>query len=161
MKELIYDREAAVEYAKVWALKRNPAFLDFERLGGDCTNFASQCIYAGGKVMNPKPVYGWYYYDSYNRTASWTGVRYLYRFLIGNAGEGPYALETDRMKAELGDLVQLGTAAGNFYHSPVIVRMTPDEVFVAAHSGDAWMRQLSSYSYAQSRFIHIEGIRGL
>ena len=47
-----YDRAAALRYAEQWALRRNPDFFDFEELGGDCTNFASQCLYAGSRVMN-------------------------------------------------------------------------------------------------------------
>ena len=39
-----YDRAAAVLYAHRWAYGRNPAFYDYEELGGDCTNFASQCL---------------------------------------------------------------------------------------------------------------------
>ena len=42
-----YDRKAAVLYAHQWAYGRNPAYYDYEELGGDCTNFASQCIFAG------------------------------------------------------------------------------------------------------------------
>lgn len=42
-----YDRRSAAAYAQRWAYFRNPDFLDFSDLGGDCTNFASQCIYAG------------------------------------------------------------------------------------------------------------------
>ena len=60
MKETGYRREAAVEYAKKWAMGRNPRYLDFENFGGDCTNFASQCIYAGSGIMNYTPVMGWY-----------------------------------------------------------------------------------------------------
>ena len=39
-----YDRAAAVLYAHQWAYGRNPAFYDYENLGGDCTNFASQYL---------------------------------------------------------------------------------------------------------------------
>ena len=46
MREILYNREEAVSYARKWALGRNPAYFDFQKLGGDCTNFASQCIYA-------------------------------------------------------------------------------------------------------------------
>ena len=53
---MLYDREAAVEYANKWAYGRNPRFYDFSQLGGDCTNFASQCIYAGSGIMNYTPV---------------------------------------------------------------------------------------------------------
>ena len=41
-----YNRRSAVEYAHTWAYGRNPAYFDYQRLGGDCTNFASQCLYA-------------------------------------------------------------------------------------------------------------------
>lgn len=47
MKIIDYDRDKSVAYAKKWAYGRNPKFYDFSNLGGDCTNFASQCIYAG------------------------------------------------------------------------------------------------------------------
>ena len=40
----MYDRQKAVDYALTWALDRNPKFYDFSSLGGDCTNFISQCI---------------------------------------------------------------------------------------------------------------------
>ncbi|HOA54831.1 MAG TPA: amidase domain-containing protein, partial [Clostridiales bacterium] len=59
-----YDRDKAVRYAHRWAYERNPAYYDFEKLGGDCTNFASQCIYAGSGIMNHTPVYGWYYINA-------------------------------------------------------------------------------------------------
>ena len=82
MKEIFYDRVAAVLYAQEWALKRNKSFYDFENIGGDCTNFASQCIYAGAKIMNYKPIFGWYYNSLSSRTPSWSGVEYLYNFLV-------------------------------------------------------------------------------
>lgn len=53
-----YDRKAAVLYAHAWAYGRNPAFYDYEQVGGDCTNFASQCIFAGCGIMNFTPTYG-------------------------------------------------------------------------------------------------------
>lgn len=159
MKQLAYRRLEALEYAKKWAFGRNPAYLDFEKLGGDCTNYVSQCIYAGSGIMNPTKVYGWYYYSSSNRTASWTGVQYLYQFLTGNKGVGPYAVETDALHAEPGDIVQLGKANGTFYHSPIIVAVTPGDLLVAAHSYDVYGKPLSSYVYDQARFLHILGVR--
>lgn len=157
--EYPYERSAVVEYAKKWALSRNPAYLDFEELGGDCTNFASQCIYAGSGVMNWTPVMGWYYASSNRRTASWTGVEYLYRFLTTNQGPGPYAKEVDATDALPGDLVQLGTASGHFYHSPVIVENGSAGILVAAHTFDAWRRPLNTYVYDRARFLHILGVR--
>lgn len=158
MREIPYNRDAAVIYARKWALGRNPTYYDFEKIGGDCTNFASQCIYAGAPAMNYTPLYGWYYRSSYDRTASWSGVEYLYDFLVNNKGIGPYARVVPQEEAEPGDLVQLGTESGHFYHSPVITAVTP-EILVAAHTYDALDRPLSSYVYEAARFLHIEGVR--
>lgn len=160
MRELPYKRDQAVEYARIWAYKRNPVYLDFEKLGGDCTNYASQCLYAGSGVMNPTPVYGWYYYNSYNRAPSWTGVQYLYNFLTENKGAGPYASVVSASQVQPGDIVQLGTSSGSFYHSPVIVHISGGEIYVGAHSYDAYDRPLSSYVYDKARFLHIRGVRG-
>ena len=153
-----YNREAAVAYAREWALSRNPAYYDYSELGGDCTNFASQCIYAGAGVMNYTPVFGWYYISSAERTASWTGVEFLYNFLTQNESVGPYAREVSEDEAEIGDIIQLGSRDGDFYHTPVIVQRAP-EIFVAAHSYDVLDKPLSSYRYANIRFLHIEGVR--
>ena len=84
METATYDREAAVRYAKKWAFKRNPDYYNFDNLGGDCTNFASQCVYAGARVMNYTPTFGWYYRNIDNRSPSWTGVEFLFNFLTGN-----------------------------------------------------------------------------
>ena len=69
-----YDRRAAVLYAHEWAYGRNPKFYDYERIGGDCTNFASQCLYAGSGIMDFTPTYGWYYIDADRKAPAWTGV---------------------------------------------------------------------------------------
>ena len=73
-----YNRADAVNYAAEWAFRRNPKYYDFSGIGGDCTSFVSQCIYAGAKVMNFTTNTGWYYISSDNRTPSWTGVSFLY-----------------------------------------------------------------------------------
>ena len=157
--ELPYQRENVLAYANKWALKRNPAYMDFQTMGGDCTNFASQCVFAGSRVMNFTPVMGWYYVNGGSRTASWSGVPYFYNFIVNNKGVGPYAVETERAHVEPGDVLQLGDGKGHFYHTPVIVGVTPDEVYVAAHTFDAYMRPLSSYTASAIRFLHIQGVR--
>jgi hypothetical protein len=79
MRNLIrdYDRRAAVEYAHRWAYGRNPRYYDFEKLGGDCTNFASQCLYAGSGVMNYTPQLGWYYRCQYAHGAPYDQDEFL------------------------------------------------------------------------------------
>ena len=158
MKEFSYDREAAVNYAKKWAFERNPAYYDFSNLGGDCTNFASQCIFAGSGVMNYTPTFGWFYISINQRTASWTGVEYLYDFLTSNQTAGPFGREVTEDEIEPGDILQLGHSNGDFYHTPVIIATRPT-ILLAAHSNDALNRPLYTYDYDIIRFIHIEGVR--
>lgn len=158
MQKLPYNRLAAIEYARKWALNRNPAFYDFEDIGGDCTNFASQCIYAGSGIMNYTPISGWFYRSASNRTASWTGVEYLYNFLITNQSVGPYGHVVSISEVQPGDIVQLGNAVGDFYHTPVIIQTYPT-ILIAAHTYDALDRPLYTYNYDTARFIHIDGVR--
>lgn len=157
-----YRRKEAVSYAKQWAFGRNPRYLDFSDLGGDCTNFASQCIYAGSGVMNHTPTFGWYYNSAGDRAPAWTGVEALYRFLTGNRKEGPFAQEAPLSEAEPGDIIQLAIHHEWYHHSPVILevrRPAPDGILVAAHSYDCLMRPLSDYEYRKLRLLHIGGVR--
>ena len=130
LEQIPYNRDKAINYAEKWAFGRNPEFLDFENIGGDCTNFASQCIFAGCNVMNFTPMYGWYYKNSFNRTPSWSGTKFLYEFLTLNKSVGPFAIDVD---------------------------IKGDDIFIAAHSEDAFMRKLNSYKFDKVRYIHILG----
>lgn len=164
---LPYDRQRAVEYARRWALSRNPLFFDFTGRGGNCTNFVSQCIFAGCGVMNYTPTFGWYYRSSDDRAPAWTGVDELYDFLTGaedfisqNGGEGPYGRDaTVAETVEIGDVIQLRNTNGDFYHTLIISGFTDSDILVCAHSDDALDRPLSTYNYASLRVIHIDGAR--
>ena len=154
-----YDRRAATAYARRWALGRNPAYYNFAALGGDCTNFVSQCLYAGSGIMNYTPVTGWYYRSAADRTASWTGVEFLYRFLTENRGSGPFGRVCSARELRAGDVIQLGDGTGQFYHCLLVLHPGPDPR-VAAHDVDSLDRPLSDYAYAIARYLRIEGVRG-
>ena len=152
-----------MEWKNTWAYGRNPAFYDYEHLGGDCTNFASQCIYAGSGVMNFTPTFGWYYIDPDQKAPAWTGVPYLYNFLVREEKtEGPAARPCELSELRPGDLIQLSFDGETFRHTPVVVSVgwpvTPENVLVAAHSYDADNRPLSTYSYQDIRFLKIFGV---
>ena len=153
-----YDASRAVSYAKRWALGRNPDYYNYDGVGGDCTNYVSQCIYAGSQVMNETPIYGWYYYTASNRTASWTGVAFLHDFLVNNQSIGPFGHAADKQEMVPGDVIQLGRMNGDFYHSLFVLETYP-KILVAAHTSDALFRPLLSYQYDFIRYIHIDGVR--
>ena len=155
----MYNRQKVYEYAKKWAYKRNPKYYNFDSIGGDCTNFVSQCVYSGCKVMNFTKTYGWYYINSTNRAPAWTGTEYLYKFLINNKVEGPFAVVSDYAKIKVGDIVQFGYKDKNFSHSVIVVNVENAQIFVAAHSIDSYMRPIESYDFDNIRFLHIVAAR--
>ncbi len=79
--------------------------------------------------------------------------------VISNKGIGPYAIETDQKNLKIGDIVQLGRNEREFYHTPVVTGIEENTIFVCAHSYDAYMRSLSTYTYEAIRFLHIQGVR--
>jgi hypothetical protein len=153
-----YDVAKSIAYAKRWAKARNPAFYNFDNLGGDCTNFVSQCIYAGAGVMNFTKDTGWYYISVSNRAAAWTGVGYLYKFLLTNKGVGPYGVEVGLENVEVGDIIQLSFDGTTFTHSCLVMSTYPT-VTVAQHTYDYVDRPLSTHNYKKIRVIRIEGVR--
>lgn len=152
-----YRRDSAVQYAERWAFDRNPRFFSFDGMGGDCTNFISQCIYAGSGIMNYQKDTGWYFNNSRDRSAAWSGVPYLYRFLTQNHSVGPFASVVTADSIQLGDVIQLGNEDGKWYHSLLVTGTDP--IAISTHTYDAHLRPLSSYTFAQARYLHIEGVR--
>ena len=154
-----YLRERAVTYAKKYAFGQNPIFGNFRGIGGNCTNFVSQCIYAGSCVMNYTPTFGWYYVSLDDRSPSWTGVEFFYNFMVNNTDVGPFGKDATLDEVEIGDVIQLGNERDGFYHTLIIVGFEGEDPLVAAQTDDAYARPLSTYSYDFSRFIKILGVR--
>ncbi|MCD8199527.1 MAG: leucine-rich repeat protein [Coriobacteriaceae bacterium] len=70
-----YNASAAVKYADRYALSYNKSYRNFNSVGGDCANFVSQCLDAGGlnqvvgsEYASPKV---WYYKSGSNCSSSW------------------------------------------------------------------------------------------
>ncbi len=154
-----YLRDRAVMYAKKYAFSQNPIFASFKGIGGNCTNFISQALYAGTCVMNYTPTFGWYYISLDDRSPSWSGVQYFYNFITENEGIGPFGHEVPPDEAEVGDIIQLGRETDGFYHTLLIVGYDGEDPLVAAQTDDAYARPLSTYTYDFSRFIKIDGAR--
>lgn len=152
-----YNREKVYEYAKKWSYSRNPKYYNYDLIGGDCTNFVSQCIFAGYSQMNYSKNNGWYYIDGNNKSPSWTGVEFLYKFLISNKGAGPTGNETTIEKLKIGDIIQLNFDRNKFSHSLVVIQNSSDinNTLVATHTFDTFGKRLADYNYFRYRCIHI------
>ena len=157
MKTMKYNRLNAVRYAEKWAMKRNPAYYDFDGIGGDCTNFASQCLFAGGNVMNYTKDTGWYYISANDRAAAWSAAQYFYNFMTTNHGVGPAAVAEEISRLEAGDFIQLHNGT-EFYHTLLVTGFENGEPLIAAHTRDAYLMPLSLYTSARPFGLRITGI---
>ena len=154
-----YNRENAVAYARKYAFSQNSLFANFAGIGGNCTNFVSQCIYAGSCEMNYKPTFGWYYISLDDRSPSWSGVEYFYNFIIENADVGPFGRVATSDEPENGDVIQLARNEEGFYHTLLVVGFDGEDILVAAQTDNAYARPLSTYDYDYARYIKILGVR--
>ena len=164
-----YNREAAAQYAMKWALSRNTAYRDYENWGGDCTNFISQCVHAGGITFDHDGnniLKQWYWYSDMNRTPSWTAAEPFYKYIIGNNSSdthnfGIYAEEVDYYDLEVGDIVQLVYEDNLAYHTMIISDVILDGNFlvdylICQHTYDLLNYPLS-LKVGEKRFIKIFG----
>ncbi|WP_324668967.1 amidase domain-containing protein [Geochorda subterranea] len=85
-REVAYDRDKAVAYARTycggaWGCgnggRYNPAYRDYTDVGGDCTNFASQVLHAGGLPMD-----GTWYYRRDGGSRAWVQTTGLLSYLL-------------------------------------------------------------------------------
>lgn len=163
MKEIEYNRLKATQYAKKWAFSRNPKYYNYDALGGDCTNFASQCVFAGSMIMNYDKNNGWYYINANDKSPSWTGVEFFFNFLTSNKTVGPYGSEVKKEELQIGDIAQLSFDNKNWSHTLVVVnienRFSLAGIKIASHTFDSYNKSIMEYSFKKVRFIHIEKIR--
>ena len=151
-----YDRSKAASYAIKYAESYNPNYPNYNNMGGDCTNFISQCVYDGGMPMRVGSTDAYWYYNSSGRSPSWAGADYFMRHwtkvrsssYYGRAYEvriytKDYILKNRNTVGnyiEAGDIVQyLNPADSTAYHSHIIstkYSMGSPMVFYCSHYAD-------------------------
>lgn len=145
-----YDVDAATSYAKKYATRFNPFYNAHSK---DCTNFVSQCLYAGGISMEsprdiPLGIYDTtkYWYSeptgaTWRESTSWINVDDLYTYCIkeANAERHEYAsLSALKQGVQVGDVVQIGNRSGEWYHSIFISDYSSKDGYLyCAHSSFA------------------------
>ena len=122
-------------------------------------NFISQCLLAGGGVMNYDYINGWFYNSVSSRSPSWTGVGQLMNFLLRKSStKGPYGKIVNLNNIEEGDIIQLRQNPSHFNHSVIVTKIMGGRIFVCAHSNDAKDKPLDEFFFLEALPIHIEGI---
>lgn len=176
-----YNRTNAKNYAIKYVLSPNKSYVNFESMGGNCTNFASQCLKAGGIVQDKTGNYKWYYTSSSDRAPAWTKANSFRNYYKNNKGsktvKGLNASTCKFGTTRLGDLAQVvssGYASHTMFISGAIcdnwVGSTTNElawkckydVKICQNSVNKSGRQKnvplsSKYSLSKLEYIHING----
>lgn len=162
-----YRREAAAAYAEQWWNAPNPAYHNFEV---NCTNYVSQCIFAGGAPMNytGKRESGWWYKGRSNGQELWS-----YSWAVANGLQQylrqprSFGLRAESMSSPLdlmlGDVICYDwDGTGRFGHNTVVTAFTPDGMPLVNANTVSSRRRYWDYrdSYAWTertryRFYHI------
>ena len=146
-----YDRVRALRYSELWWNGWNPAYV---RLVEDCTNFVSQCLYAGRLPMKPAldRASGWWFHrgpegKENNWSFSWTTSHGLYRFLMNQVGATRIH---SAQELKVGDVILYDwSGQGTFHHSAIVSDFDHrGDPLVNAHSDSSWHRH---YLYLDSR----------
>ncbi|MCW2276844.1 amidase domain-containing protein [Heliophilum fasciatum] len=164
----MYDRDAAVAYANRYYQNHNPAYPDFDDQpweGGNCANFISQCLYAGGMPWITGPPsqytsvkYWWCQPGATDRdgdkriTLTWKvalafGLHWAKR-AAKYTEEAPATVLLNfnlwSRRLDRGDVIQLTQANGNPYHTLILVQRSGSDWLLAAQTYDTNDRSLFS-----------------
>jgi len=166
-----YDRVGAVGYAREWVGKRKEGFGDYSFVGGNCQNFASQCLYASGIPMDLTGSDVWKYYGedsddsraAYGRSQSWSGIEQFLNYLKNNTGKGIRAVvDAPFYSGQPGDLIYLGMY-GEWRHVVVITSLVRDsagntvDYLISSNTEDLTDYPVSAYWYTRQMLVHIAG----
>ncbi|WLR42709.1 amidase domain-containing protein [Bacillus carboniphilus] len=158
----IYDRLAAVQYAERWWNDTNASFHSFDV---NCTNFVSQCLYAGDAMMigYPNRTKGWWM-QSGSWSYSWT-VAHAMSMFLPNSKSGLRATQLDDpSQLSPGDVICYDFEGdGRFNHTTIVVAKDDNDMpLVNAQTYNSRMRYWSyedSTAYTKDiryKFLRIE-----
>lgn len=166
-----YDRQAAAAYADRYVDERNDAWPDYAGSGGNCQNFASQVLLAGGIPMDiyGDAVWKWHSDEVSNspgaqgRSSSWTGVNQFVEYAAANTGYGLVAeTEAPYFSGEPGDLLHMGID-GDWGHTVVIASAVTNgqgevvDYLVDSNTGNLRNYPASLYGYPEIILTRIGG----
>ena len=153
-----YNRAAAAQYARQHAKSYNTAYPSW---GADCTNYVSQCVYAGGMPKITASSHSnandshWYLTNATNYSPSWTGADWFMRHWAKVREYGNYVYNGRAYsvriytkdyvlnnKATVGSFISVGDVVhylsasnSNAYHSTIIsVKNSNTDIKFCAHS---------------------------
>lgn len=163
-----YDRDAAINYALEWYNKYNPDYPNFSS-SGDCANFVSQCLKAGGFQMNEywhcyprnvkevNPIYALIFnFIKWSYTPAWSAAKDQYEYLknsnivtgetiISNPEDIAAAINDPENPIKVGDVMYLKWDKDYPHHATIISKIKDDMIYYAAHTDAYDEKPLSAF----------------
>ncbi|MGL5086008.1 MAG: amidase domain-containing protein [Clostridium sp.] len=129
----------AIAYANKYYKSYNKAYPDWTIYGGDCANFISQCLKAGGKKMSDK----WYSYGNKLNTSkvspSWRGANdfsYYWRKHAKSYKTFKSVNEDYLNYGKPGDVISFINKNGRAVHTMMITGLSDDDFILSTHTYD-------------------------
>ncbi len=160
-----YDRAAARQYMLSYVGKRNGDFKAYDDYGGNCMNFGSQVLAAGGIPMDTNGGYetGWYWYSASQTTLPWVNVGWFLEYAAAEREHGLVAVaNAPYFTGETGDIITMGVEEPA-NHTTVILDTIKDEngavvdYLLCSNTADLRNFPASAYYYTNRQLIRIIG----
>ncbi|WUT09763.1 amidase domain-containing protein [Streptomyces virginiae] len=140
-----YDYAAMAKYAEKYWSNYNPAYRKFNGAGGDCTNFISQALKAGGWKAVPGSTsdYRNWWYDGARQSDAWVGANEWAWFTLSNKRATNLA---SVYQTDVGDIVQVDfNKDGSKDHSMMVTyRSSAGMPYLTYHSTNTYRKSLAS-----------------
>lgn len=158
-----YDRAAAEQYMRQYDHRRNDRWHAYDDVGGNCMNFGSQVLLAGGIPMDEEGGSKWFWRGQNDLDLSWINVGRFYSYARENRGYGLTAdTEANYYTGEVGDILILGPDGGH-NHTTVISGIVRNEAgetvdyLLCSNTTNYTDFPAGAYYYTSHRLVKIYG----
>ena len=158
-----YDRAAAERYMRQYDHQRNDRWHAYDDVGGNCMNFGSQVLLAGGIPMDEEGGSKWFWRGQNDLDLSWINVGRFYSYARENRGYGLVAdTEANYYTGGVGDILILGPDGGH-NHTTVISGIVRNELgetvdyLLCSNTTNYTDFPAGAYYYTSHRLIKIYG----
>ena len=158
-----YDRAAAEQYMRQYDHQRNDRWHAYDDVGGNCMNFGSQVLLAGGIPMDEEGGSKWFWRSQNDLDLSWINVGRFYSYARENRGYGLAAdTEANYYTGEVGDILILGPDGGH-NHTTVISGIVRNEAgetvdyLLCSNTTNYTDFPAGAYYYTSHRLVKIYG----
>ncbi|MGL5415602.1 MAG: amidase domain-containing protein [Clostridium sp.] len=151
-----YNRSAATTYAGRYAESYNKNYPDWNRYGGDCANFISQVVYAGGRPMSSEWKSSGTACNTSKVTSAWRGAQEFRNYWQRKAKSYKTFTKVDSSSysyGHTGDAIAFINSNGRATHIMTIYKYSNPDFILAGHTADTKNQSLKSKAANYSKFI--------